>query len=174
MKKLLNIFVFTLYLISPTSVYSIEHPNIKNLILHKKPIKLDNFEFTTQDKEKVRLYDFNNKLLIVNFWATWCTPCRDEMPSLEKLSKNKNFKNLLIIPINIGEDPSKANKFFKNININNLKIYLDQNSILPKKLLLRGLPTSLVINKNGDELSRILGAIDFEDQTFISWLKKYD
>jgi len=174
MRKLCNIFIVILYLISPTPLYSIEQPNFKNLIVYNKPKKLENFEFTTQDKKLVRLNDFNNKLLIINFWATWCAPCRDEMPSLDNLSNNDEFENLLVIPINVGENSEKALSFFKDINVTNLKIFYDYNSDLAKKLFLRGLPTTLIVNKNGEEFSRILGAINFEDKKLLKWLKNYD
>ena len=174
MRKFFNIFIVILYLISPTQLYSIEQPVFKNLIIHKKPKILENFEFMTHEGDKVRLNDFNNKILVINFWATWCVPCRDEMPSLDKLSKSKEFDNLIIIPINIGEEKNKAELFFKNTNIENLKIFYDKNSVLAKKLALRGLPTTLLINKKGEEFSRIIGAANFEDKKLSNWLKNYD
>ena len=170
----LNLFIL-IYLISPTSVYSIEHTKPKNLVLHKEPIKLDNVKFRNDNNDILSLKDFNNKLVILNFWATWCAPCREEMPSLDKISNSKLFKNLKIIPINVGnEKMSKSKKFFSEINIKNLQIYYDNSLDLPKKLLLRGIPTTLIINKNGEEIGRVLGSINFTDKNFINWLKNYD
>ena len=97
------------------------------------------------------------------------------MPSLDKISNSKLFKNLKIIPINVGnEKMSKSKKFFSEINIKNLQIYYDNSLDLPKKLLLRGIPTTLIINKNGEEIGRVLGSINFTDKNFINWLKNYD
>ena len=171
----LNFIIIIIYLISPTLVYSIELPKLKNLIIHKDPKTLINIEFKDKKSTIVKLNDFENKLVILNFWATWCLPCRDEMPSLDKLAINKDFNNLEIIPINVGRETiNKSINFFRDINVENLDIYYDDTLDLPRKLLLRGIPTSVLINKDGKEFARILGSIDFENEDFINWLKKYD
>ena len=171
----LKLFTVFLYLISSTSTYSIEQPKIKNIIVHKEPKKIVNIEFINGDNDVFQLNDFKNSLVILNFWATWCAPCREEMPSLDKLDGNNQFNNLKIIPINIAKETKvKSINFFKEIEIDNLNIYYDENLDIPKKLFLRGLPTTILINKNGKEFSRIIGAIDFQDSNFVEWLKQYD
>ena len=171
----LKLFTVFLYLISSTSTYSIDQPKFKNIIVHKEPKKIENIEFKNGDNDVFQLNDFNDNLVILNFWATWCAPCREEMPSLDKLNGNKLFDNLQIIPINIGKETKvKSVNFFKEIKIENLNIYYDENLDIPKKLFLRGLPTTILINKNGKEFSRIIGAIDFQDSNFVKWLKQYD
>lgn len=170
--KLIIVF---LYLISSSSTYSIEHPNVKNIVLYKVPKKLEDFEFKNMSDDLYKLSEFNDKLLILNFWATWCAPCREEMPSLDKLMNDKLFNNLIIVPINIGrEDLSKSKKFFNEIEIKNLDIYYDHTNEIPKKLSLRGVPTTILINKDGEEFARIIGAINFMDSKFVNWLNKYD
>ena len=120
-------------------------------------------------------YDFRNKLLIVNFWATWCAPCREEMPSLDLLQSDKRLSNLKVFPINVGkEDIFKSKVFFKELNIKNLDIYFDPTVDLANKFLLRGLPTTILINKKGQEFARIIGYVDFNDQKFINWLKNFN
>ena len=173
--KIFKLFIFILYLLSPTLTYSIEHPNIKNIILYKEPKKLENIVFKNNKGEIIKLSKFRNKLVVLNFWATWCAPCREEMPSLDQLASNKNFKNISVIPINIGrESQSKSEIFFKEINIVNLNIYYDSSTELPNKLSLRGVPTTILVNKNGEEFARILGAVDFKNKELINWLNKYD
>ena len=175
MKVILIKAILLIYLLSPDSLYAIDHPNIKNLILHKEPKKLENFVFKNVKKEELKLSDFTNKLLLINFWATWCAPCRDEMPSLDKIHDSKIFKNLEIIPINVGnEDIIKSINFYNEINIENLNLYYDDTLDLPKKFLLRGIPTTILINKSGEEFARILGTINFQDRNFVNWLEKYD
>ncbi len=97
------------------------------------------------------------------------------MPSLDLLLKNKHLNNLKIFPINIGQDKiEKASKFFNDLKIKNLEIYFDNPTTLAKKFGLRGLPTSILFNKNGEEFARIVGSIDFEDKEFIKWLSNYN
>jgi thiol-disulfide isomerase/thioredoxin len=121
------------------------------------------------------LSDFKGKLLILNFWATWCAPCREEMPSLDNLQVNLELNNLKIFPINIGrEDISKSESFFKELNIKNLDIYFDSPITLAKKFSLRGVPTTIFFNKKGEEFARLIGSIDFNDEGFIKWLKNYN
>ena len=173
--KIFKLFISILYLLSPTLTYSIEHPNIKNIILYKEPKKLENIVFKNNKGEIIKLSKFRNKLVVLNFWATWCAPCREEMPSLDQLASNKNFKNISVIPINIGrENQSKSENFFKEMHIKNLNIYYDSSTELPNKLSLRGVPTTILVNKNGEEFARILGAVDFKNKELIKWLNKYD
>ncbi len=173
--KFFKLFIFILYLLSPTLTNSIEHPNIKNIILYKEPKKLENIVFKNNKGEIIKLSKFRNKLVVLNFWATWCAPCREEMPSLDQLASNKNFKNISVIPINIGrENQLKSENFFKEMDIKNLNIYYDSSIELPNKLSLRGVPTTILVNKNGEEFARILGAVDFKNKELISWLNKFD
>ena len=155
--------------------YALEKPNIKNLALSKNPKIYEEIVFKDSSGEDVSLDDFKGKLLILNFWATWCAPCREEMPSLDSLQSNSNFDNLKIFPINIGqENISKSDSFFKEIGIQDLDIYFDAPITLAKKLSLRGVPTTILFNKKGEEFGRIMGSIDFNDLDFTDWLKQYD
>ena len=168
------ILVF-IYLISSSSSYAIQELNLKNLVVHKNPKKLEKINFKNINNEIINLNSFENSLIIINFWATWCAPCIEEMPSLNRLQINPNFKNLQIIPINIGRDSvEKSKNFYKKLNINNLKIYFDKDVELANKFLLRGLPTTVFINKKGEEFARVIGFINFDDKNIIKWLQQYD
>ncbi len=175
--KLLTIKFFSvlIYLISTNLSYAIKQPNIKNLMIYDNPKKVENITFRNIENNIENLDDYKYSLIIINFWATWCKPCIDEMPSLNKLQVNEKFKSLKIIAINVGQEPiSNSINFFKKLNIENLDIFFDKNINLPKKFSLRGLPTSILLNKNGEEFARIIGAIDFNDEDFIKWLLTYD
>jgi thiol-disulfide isomerase/thioredoxin len=170
--KLLIIFI---YLLITNFSYALEKPDLKNLVLIKDPKLYDDVIFKDINQKDVNLDDFKGKLLILNFWATWCLPCKVEMPSLDDLQSNSSFSNLKIFPINIGkEDISKSESFFKELNIRNLDIYIDAPITLAKKFSLRGVPTSIIFNKQGKEFARIIGSIDFNDEEFIDWLKAYN
>ena len=170
--KFILIFV---YLIASSSSYAIQQPNLENLIVYKEPKKLEKINFYNIKNETINLSKFKNSLIVINFWATWCAPCKEEMPSLDRLQTNPAFNNLKIIPINVGrEDIEKSKNFFNKLDINNLEIYFDKNTNLTSKFLLRGLPTTILINKNGEEFARILGFVDFDDKNILKWLKQFD
>tara|TARA_B100000795_G_scaffold163825_1_gene123215 strand:- start:643 stop:1158 length:516 start_codon:yes stop_codon:yes gene_type:complete len=170
--KFLIIFI---YLITISFSYAIEKPNIKNLVLIKKPITYQDVIFKDKNQKDVNLSNYKGKLLIVNFWATWCAPCREEMPSLDSLQLDSRLNNLKVFPVNIGqEDISKSEIFFKELNIQNLDIYFDSKITLAKKFTLRGVPTTILFNKKGQEFARIIGSIDFNNEEFINWLKIYN
>ena len=171
----LKFILILLYLISSSSSYAIQEPNLKNLVIHKDPKKLEKINFKNINNEIINLNKFENSLVIINFWATWCAPCIEEMPSLDRLQSNPSFKNLQIVPINVGRDNvEKSKNFFKKLNINNLGIYFDKDMELTNKFLLRGLPTTVFINKKGEEFARVIGFINFDNKKIIEWLKKYD
>ena len=170
--KNLNYLVLFIYLISFSCSYSIEPTDIKNLIIHKEKKKIEKVEFFNSKNKKVILNDYNSKLIIANFWATWCAPCKEEMPHLDKL-KSK-FQDIEILPINIAdEDLKKSEIFFKELNINNLEIFYGSSIGLAKEFKLRGIPTTILIDKEGYEFARIIGFIDFENKSFLDWLSKH-
>ena len=170
--KLLIIFI---YLITTNFSYALEKPDIKNLVLIENPKKYEDVIFKDINQKNLNLDDFKGKLIILNFWATWCAPCKEEMPSLDNLQSNNIFDNLKIFPINIGQESvSKSEFFFKELNIQNLDIYMDAPITLAKKFALRGVPTTILFNKQGEEFARIIGSIDFNNEEFINWLKAYN
>ena len=116
--KFLILFVFFI-----SNALAMEIPNIKNIIVNKDPKTYDSITFFDSKEKLIKLSDYNGHIVMLNFWATWCAPCKKEMPSLETLSTNPKLVNLKIFPINIGKDDlKKSKKFFFDLNIKNLKI----------------------------------------------------
>ena len=168
--RFLIIFIF---LISNT--FANETPNIKNLIINKELKEYTNLTILDDQNNQLNLSNYKGNILLLNFWATWCAPCKEEMPSLDLLKSNKDLDNLKIFPVNVGQDNvKKAKKFFDDLNIKNLDLYFDENINLTKKFALRGIPTSVLLNKNGKEFARVIGSIDFNEENFIEWLKLYN
>jgi thiol-disulfide isomerase/thioredoxin len=176
MKLLTHKFLLVIfYLLSTVISYSAEQTNFKNLIVYSEAKKLKNIEFKNNFNEIIRLNDYRGKLVILNFWATWCVPCREEMLHLDMLQSVNKLENLKIFPINVGKEKiEKVEKFFLELKIKNLDIYFDDTVKLPNLFSLRGIPTSVIINKNGEEFARIMGAVNFTDKKFVEWLRKYN
>ena len=168
--RFLIIFIFLI-----TNVLAEELPGIKNIVIHKIPKTYDNVIFLDKKDQKINIDQYKGNLLILNFWATWCEPCKKEMSSLDKLQANSELDKIKIFTINIGKETlEKVNKFFADLNIKNFDPYFDPPITLAKIFALRGVPTSILINKEGQEFARILGSIDFEDKNFVNWIKKYN
>ena len=165
--RILILFTFLI-----TNALGNELPDFKNLVVHKIPKIYNNVIFLDDADEEINIQNLDSKLIILNFWATWCEPCKEEMPSLNRLQANQKLKNLKIYPINIGkENLKKVKSFFTELDINNLEPYFDNPSTLAKTFSLRGLPTTILLNSKGEEFARIIGSINFDDENFINWLK---
>jgi thiol-disulfide isomerase/thioredoxin len=164
-----------LFIFLTTSVFANDVSEIKNIVIHKELKIYDNVIFLDKNDKKINIKEFNGNLLLLNFWATWCAPCKEEMPSLDRLQVNQNLSNLKIFAINMSqESKQKVDSFFEDLNIKNFDPYFDAPTTLAKTFTLRGVPTSILIDKDGKEFARIMGSIDFNDQIFINWLKTYN
>ena len=143
-----------------------------NIVLHKNPLQVSQVKFKDFHLKDIQINKNDGKIKILNFWATWCAPCKKEMPSLDEF-QGKN-EDVLVFPINVDKpNKEKTNKFFKDLNIKNLQIYFDHELKLVNKFKLRGVPTTILINKNGQEFARIKGDINFDDKKFIQWLNQF-
>ena len=168
--RLLIIFILML-----SNSFASDATGIKNLVINKELKNYGDITFLDIKNKELNLNDYKGNLVLLNFWATWCAPCKDEMPSLDLLTRNSNLNNLKVFPINIGKDTyQKSLTFFEDLKIKNLEIYFDSPNTLAKKFKLRGLPTTIFFNKEGQEFARIIGSIDFIDEKFINWLSDYN
>ena len=168
--RILIIFIFLI-----TNSFASEISNIKNLVINKELKKYEDLTFLDSTKKQINLEDFKGNLILLNFWATWCAPCKEEMPSLDLLKNNSYLDNLKIFPINVGqENEEKVIDFFNDLKIKNLDTYFDSSITLAKKFSLRGIPTTILLNKDGLEFARIVGSINFENEQFIRWLSNFN
>ena len=165
--KFLIIFIFLF-----SNVFAGEVTNLKNIVINKELKKYDLITFLDIKNNQVDLKDYKGNLILLNFWATWCAPCKREMPSLEKLT-NK-FPQVKVYAINM-EQPNKlkVRDFFRSIGVASLDTYYDPKLKLVKQFKMRGLPTSILIDKDGNEFGRVIGEVDFVSDDFISLMKKY-
>ncbi|MDA0376750.1 MAG: TlpA disulfide reductase family protein [Proteobacteria bacterium] len=173
--KKLTIFVFLFLLITN---YCLSQQNIqvpfKNIVLHEKlkdlPVLMLEDKKSGKDVEVI----FNKKITVINFWATWCAPCKEEMPSLDQMIDILGKDQVELIAVNVESiSYEKSKSFLDELNIKNFDSLFDKELRVVKGLGLRGLPTTILINKQGKEFSRVVGAIDFSDKKFIDWIKNY-
>ena len=165
------IHIIFVFLISKTVLANDDFS--KNVVIYEKPKAIKELKFKDLNLQDVDLTEKKGNIMILNFWATWCMPCRREMPSLEKLTHL--HPEIKVYAINM-EKPNKlkAQDFFKFIGVLSLDIYFDPELKLVKQFKMRGLPTSILIDKEGKEFARVIGEVDFFDKNFIDFLKKYN
>ncbi len=166
-RNFLMVYAIILSICNPLYILKI---NAEELIISEKP----GFSSTFEDEKgnQLTLENFEGNLLLVNLWATWCEPCKDEMPSLELLQNHFDKDNFLVLPINLDRGPKKnAINFFKAQNINNLKIYFDDKNEIPREVKILGLPVSIFISKEGKEIARLIGPAQWDDEYFINFVK---
>ena len=116
---------------------------------------------------------YDEDILIINFWATWCAPCKKEMPSLNSLAQNMKYEDIQIITIASGRNSKEAiDGFFDDNNLVNLKKYRDPRGRIAVKYGVTAVPTTVVINPTGLEIGRIIGDIDWDTADVRSFFKK--
>jgi len=170
--KSFKIYIHTIFLfLLCQNLYGAEDFS-QNIVIHEKPTKINELKFKDTNLQEVDLTNKKGNIMILNFWASWCAPCIREMPSLEKLT-NK-FPELKVYAINM-EKPNKlkVRDFFRSIDVASLEAYYDPEFKLVKQFKMRGLPTSILINKNGEEFGRVIGEVDFISEEFINLIQKY-
>jgi len=144
----------------------------KNVVIHEKPLTIKEIKFKDSDLLDVDLTNKKGNIMIINFWATWCAPCKKEMPSLEKLTFK--YPEIKVFAVNT-EKPNKirTRDFFRSVGVTTLNTYYDPQLNLVKTFKLRGLPTSILIDKDGKEFGRVIGEIDFASNYFLDLMKSY-
>jgi len=127
------------------------------------------FTFTDQDGKALSLADFKGKVVVLDVWATWCTPCRAEFPRFDRLQAALGEKGLAVVPVSVdlgGRKP--VDKFYDDLGVKALSKYLDPSNESAKALGLRGLPTTLIIDREGREIARIEGEAPWDSSETIA------
>ncbi len=115
-----------------------------------------------RDQEQ-RLADFRGRVVVLNLWATWCVPCRREMPSLDRLQAKVDKADLAVLAVSLDRgDSDKIVTFYKELGITNLALLRDPTAGVGRSLKAPGLPTTLVIDRQGAEVGRVLGDAEWD------------
>jgi thiol-disulfide isomerase/thioredoxin len=130
------------------------------------------FNFTDKDGKPLSLANWKGRVVLLNLWATWCAPCRKEMPSLAELQKQLGSKDFEVVAISLDREGEEvAAKFLEETNATSLTLYLDKDSNSLDKLQAVGLPASLLIDRQGREIGRILGPAEWASPEAVDLVK---
>ena len=146
--------------------------DMKKLAVHKSPKPASTVAFETEDGSAMTLQDLNGKVVLLNFWATWCAPCRHEMPWLDTLQSTMGGDDFMVLPVATGRNPLPAiRKFFEKENITALGIYRDPKQQLSRDMSVLGLPVTLILDREGREIARLTGDADWSSPEAMTLLK---
>lgn len=144
-----------------------------NLTAVKKVIVAEEFTLQNMDEEEIKLSDFKGKVVLLNFWATWCPPCIREMPSMEHLQQQVNAEDFKVIAVNQMEVPDDVFAFTGQLEIDpTFEILFDQNSDVSKMYGVKGLPTTYLIDKDGKIRYRAVGGRLFNHPKVVATINK--
>jgi len=118
------------------------------------------------------LADFKGKVVLLNIWATWCGPCRNEMPALDRLQAGLGGSDFEVVALSIDRGGMDAvRKFFADIGIGTLAMYLDSSGQALRTLSALGLPTTLLIDREGREIGRLIGPADWDSPEMVEFVR---
>ena len=135
-------------------------------LLFSDPAPVSDVAFTHADGGEFRLSDFEGKHVLVNFWATWCAPCRKEMPMLSELQAEFGGDRFEVVTIATGRnDLNGIKRFLAEIEVDNLPLYLDPKQALARDMAVLGLPITLILDPKGREIARMRGDAEWNSES---------
>jgi len=121
------------------------------------PRELPLISFQNEAGKTVSLADFRGRVVLLNIWATWCPPCREEMPSLDRLNAKRGGPTFEVVALSIDRDSALVKPFYQEFGVQTLRGYFDPTSQVSNMLRAPGVPTTLLIDQEGREIGRTLG-----------------
>jgi thiol-disulfide isomerase/thioredoxin len=143
-----------------------------HLVVHDMPRPLPEISFTDETGGALKLSDLRDRVVVLNVWATWCFPCRKEMPTLDRLQAKFDPQNVVVIALSIDRKGlGLVRRFFDEIGVKHLGLYNDASARALRELGLVGLPGTLVIDQAGREIGRLLGGAEWDGPGTVEFLK---
>ena len=169
------------WLMSPSRIPVATHPATAstadsgfNFAPHAAPRPLPELHFADGDGRQLSLADFRGRLVLLNLWATWCVPCRREMPTLDRLEAKLGGPGFEVIALSLDRKGLEAvQRFFKQLGLKALHIYLDASGRAAGELDAPGVPTTLLIDPQGREIGRVVGPAEWDSARVEAVIRKY-
>ncbi|MGH4052192.1 MAG: TlpA family protein disulfide reductase [Clostridium sp.] len=158
---------------------SLQNSNVENNMIKEPSVikpnviktKAPDFKLKDLDGKELTLSDLKGKKVFLNFWATWCPPCKSEMPEIQKLYEETKDTDLVIVAVDIGEPLSEV-KSFTSENKYTFKVLLDSDQSVAAKYEISSIPTSYFIDEDGNIISKFIGAMNIDKMK--SYIKNLD
>ena len=144
--------------------------NSLELSVFDQPRPLPEIRFQDDQGHDLTLAEFRGRAVLLNLWATWCVPCRQEMPTLDRLEARLGGKDFLVIALSIDRKGVDAVRdFYREVGVEKLAIYLDPSGKGSRGLAIPGVPATLLIDQEGREVARKMGAAEWDGPEMV-WL----
>lgn len=164
MRKLLVVLYTALILgANPAAaeISALRDGDMKKLALHETPVAVPEVVLLDAEDGEHSLAEYRGKWVVLNFWATWCAPCRREMPSLERLQAA--MPGLAVVPVATGRNAvAGIRRFFDEAGVTTLPIRRDPASELARAMGVMGLPVTVILNPEGQEVARLIGDAEWD------------
>jgi thiol-disulfide isomerase/thioredoxin len=140
--------------------------DMRKLVIHDAPVPAPDVAFTDGAGAPVTLADSDGRVRLVNFWATWCAPCRREKPALDALRRDRAGPDFEVIAVATGRNsPEGIARFKEEVGVTELATFLDPKSELAAAMDVPGLPVTVVLTREGDEIARLMGGADWDGES---------
>lgn len=138
----------------------------RKLTLWDAPEPFEDIAFSGKDGAAATLSDFRGKIVLLNFWATWCGPCLAEMPALDALEGELGGEDFAVVAVSLDRLPEERPRgWLEKKGVAHLAFYQDRSSLSARSAKLQGMPTTLLIDRQGRELGRLLGPAEWDGET---------
>ncbi|HJU15788.1 MAG TPA: TlpA disulfide reductase family protein [Stellaceae bacterium] len=139
-----------------------------------QPRPMPALAFTDGSGRPLTLGDFRGRVVLLNVWATWCVPCRKEMPALDRLEGRLGGKDFVVLPVSIDQQGvSAVERFYRQYGLKRLGAYIGSSARLSQSLALPGVPTSFLIDAEGREVARKIGPAEWDGTAMLSLIRRY-
>ncbi|MCB4823078.1 TlpA family protein disulfide reductase [Roseicella aerolata] len=145
----------------------------RGLVMRERPVPVPEFGFTDAEGRPLGPADFRGRIVLLNIWATWCVPCREEMPALDRLQAELGSPDFEVVALSIdrgGADAVRA--FYEQIGIANLAVFLDRPNASSRALGVVGIPTTLLIDRDGREIGRAIGPLEWDSPETVGVIRR--
>ncbi len=168
MKRILLLSLFVLTVAGGTQASAADKQTLPVLA---NPFPAPDFELKGEDGDTYRLSDYRGQVVVMNFWATWCPPCREEMPAMERLWGKVKDKGIVILAVNVGEDADTIFEFTGHYPVS-FPLPMDQDGKVIADYPVKGLPTTYIVDPAGRVTHRAVGSRAWDDPKLIAVLMR--
>ena len=155
-----------------SAVEALRSGDMRKLTFHSEPQATPEIDFQTFEGTPISLTAYRGDWVVLNFWATWCAPCRHEMPMLSNLATHFEDQNVQVVTVATGRNaPQAMTRFFDEIGVENLPLHRDPGQLLARQMAVLGLPITVILDPEGREVARLRGDAQWDSDSAIAILE---